>query len=390
LKDKINAMESRIIKQAITEDSLFRVVTDWFLHGAGRRGNSIKILSAFVSGKGVEAITPFVDVFLADGNDFQLIFGIDRGGTDRAAIRRLFALQNAHVEQFSASYFNAQARGSIFHPKLYIHEYGNRIDCVIGSSNLTYGGLGSNLESLILFENLSRTSQLARQVLEIWSSFESPDAPLPANSLMALTTDTVATLQTELPERTQRDKSSGNRDVRDLWEPLSRIPLPRSGVTIGSNRRVPRRRLGQYLIMDVLQETRETQMQIPLPIIEGFFGIGRDQEATIRVSIITDDGLTQPIERSIVISGLEYNRLMRRLEMPQIRRLTRPLAVVFIKLPGQLNFAYYLIRQELPQYEIINRILEEDGQQGNATRRYYVGRRNDQNWTIIGELLGLE
>jgi HKD family nuclease len=389
LKEKFT-MRSRIIKQAITTDSLFKTLSQWCQEGAGQKTHSIKILTAFVSGKGVEALSPFFDIFLADGNDIQVIFGVDRGGTDKEAIKRLYSLQNAHIQQFTASYLRARASGSIFHPKLYIYELGNQIKYVIGSANLTLGGLGSNLESLIIFDDLDKNAALARQALEIWNSFAQPSPPLPTNCLNQLTAEIVRSLQEELPDRSTNDRESGSRDIRNLWDPLSRVPLPRSGVPVRSGRRIPAQGLGRYLLMDVLQETRLTQLQIPLAIVEGFFGVGRRQSATIKVSIISDGEITHPIERPIVISGLKYFRLMRRLEMPQIRKLRRPLAVVFIKLPGPRNFAYRLIRRDSEQYGIVSDILNHAGQQGKAERRYYIGRRDDRHWEAISELLGLE
>ena len=145
--------EIKPIRQAVSEDSLFRVLWNWFNSGAGKKSHSLKILTAFVSDKAIDAISSLLDVFLADGNHVEIIFGIDRGGTNRDAIHRLRALQTAHAQRTSISMFRAPAAGSIFHPKLYIYEAGRQISFISGSANLTLSGLGSNLESLLLFEN---------------------------------------------------------------------------------------------------------------------------------------------------------------------------------------------------------------------------------------------
>jgi hypothetical protein len=88
--------------------------------------------------------------------------------------------------------------------------------------------------------------------------------------------------------------------------------------------------------MDVLTETRKAQMQIPLDVIENFFGIERDERHDINLSVWTASGLTQPIERPLVISsGDAGRRLMRRLEMPAIKNMQRPLTVVFLRMGTQ-------------------------------------------------------
>lgn len=376
------------IRQAVSEASLFRVLSDWCTAGAGNKSHSLKILTAFVSNKGIEAISPFIDVFLADGNHVDIIFGIDRGGTNRDAIRRLRALQTAHIQRVSVSLFRAPAAGSIFHPKLYLYDTGREISFVLGSANLTLSGLGSNLESLLLFEKVARNSQTARAVSEIWSLFAEPRPPLPANALRALEQRLVNELLRTLPRRSSQENRTATNEVEYLWRPLSRVALPRSGVRLQRRRTLASATEDDYLLMDILRETRETQMQIPLDIVEGFFGVGRRDPATLRVSVVADDTLTHPIERPLVISsGQEHARLMRRLEMPQIKGLQRPLAVVFLRLQGRRNFAYLLVARETRKYRLANRILNAHGQQGNKERRYYIGRKNDSVWSQVNRLL---
>ncbi len=377
-------MESKLIKQAITKQSLHRTLFQWCRDGGGNKNQSIKILSAFVSGKGIRAITPLIDNFLADGNNIEIIFGIDRGGTDRDAIRHLYFLQNAHGDQLTVNYFQARASGSIFHPKLYIYERNNRVNFVLGSANLTAGGLGSNLESLILFENLNKNSLLADQALEIWNSFANPAPPLPANSLNQLTAENIAKIIEQIPRQSNQEQGEAVKNTSDLWHPLSRIVLPKREQTFSPRPRIIPRAIGKFLVMDILKETRETQMQLPLPIVENFFGVQRNQPANLNIRIINDGRFTNPVERNLVISGQ-----MRRLEMPQIRNLVRPLIVIFIKLPGQFNFAYYLVRHNSSQYRILNTILRRNGQQGNAERRFYISGQNDNHSPIINRLLGL-
>src|SRR5688572_25714710 len=139
----------RHIRQAISSDSLYEVLRQWCAEGEEASNWELRILSAFVSGGAIRAIEPLFDQFLAKGNRIEIIFGVDRGGTDRLAIKRLYALSRAYFSQISIRLFQAPARSSIFHPKLYILKVGPSCATVIGSSNLTLSGIGSNLESLV-------------------------------------------------------------------------------------------------------------------------------------------------------------------------------------------------------------------------------------------------
>jgi HKD family nuclease len=381
-------MNSRVIRQSISNDSLFCVINDWCREGAGQKNCRMRFLSAFASGGGVGAIAPLLDVFLADGNTVEIIVGVDRQGTDRGALRHLNALSHAYPSQCRVSVFNAPARNCIFHPKLYIFETPKHGSVVFGSSNLTAGGLASNFESLIHFEDCDGKCAPAQHAEEIWKIFAEPSHPLRSQFLRPLTPTYFKSLVAKLPEKLERDGLSEPSAFRVLWRPISRVrlpsstlPQPRIHTEFGASTR-------RYLVMDVLTETRETQMQVPLHVVEDFFQVNRRKPADLRLSIITHTGLSQPIIRPIVISqGHEGQRLMRRIEMPQIKNLQRPLAVAFLQLRGQRRFAFTLLPAGSADYRKASRLLDHNGQQGNAQRRYVIGKPNDRLWQSVKSFL---
>lgn len=172
-------MDVRRIRQAETQDSLFGVLSGWCRDGAGERDRRIRLLSAFVTGGAARAISPLIDVFLADGNAVQVIFGVDRNGTDKDAVARLFAIHEAYPQQVTVSVFEAPSAVAIFHPKLYLYSKGAELRSgVIGSANLTVGGLANNFESLLLYDRLQATDREARELEAIWDTFAHPAPPL--------------------------------------------------------------------------------------------------------------------------------------------------------------------------------------------------------------------
>jgi HKD family nuclease len=379
---------SRVVYQGVTEDSLFSVIAEWCKKGAGRKDCALQILSAFASGSGVNAITPLLDIFLADGNTVEIIFGVDRNGTDKSAVRHLKSLAAAYEKQCSVRVFQAPSRWAIFHPKLYIFRMNASVSFVIGSANLTSGGLSSNFESMILFNNCSENSPETQNASSIWKIFANPQPPLKKRYLHALSQTYLKSLLKRLPDKHPQEFKSTTTAVKDLWRPISRLPLPRSTKVSQRTKTIPASKSKAFLLMDVLRETRSTQMQIPLDVVEDFFRIGRRQTAELAVSIWTETGLSQPIERTLVISqGPKKNRLMRRLEMPQIRGLARPLAVVFMRLRGKRRFAFKLIPHYSKVYKVVNRVLKNEGQQGSGKRRFVIGSLADKEWISVKTLL---
>jgi len=380
-------MKTRVVRQAISEDCLFRVIAEWCKSGAGRTNRQLHMLSAFASGAGIAALSPLFDIFLARGNCIDIICGIDRNGTDKEAIRRLHGLLSTHHSGINVSIFHAPSKNAIFHPKLYICESPKSIDFVIGSGNMTSSGLGSNFESLLLYEKVPKTSAEAKHALSIWNTFAHPVPPLRQEYLRPLSRAEHDRLMKRLPKRSHWESSTSKQGVTDLWKPLSRVKLPHS-------ERVQHRQppdMGKlesdYLLMDILTETRRTQMQIPLPVVEGFFRIKRRQPAEITVMLWSPDGFTQPIKRPILILTPTPNNTMRRLEMPQIRDLPRSLAVLFVKVRGHRRFAYRILPQGTGALRTANSLLNEHGQQGLAERRYIIGKKDDELWPKVQKLL---
>lgn len=107
-------------------------------------------LFAFASRLGIENLLDDTDVrgFLRRGNT-ELIVGID-AITDPSALEKLRELEN-HYQKFSVRVFDKQMKG-IFHPKIaYFRKDNGRQVIIVGSGNLTPGGLKNNIEAYSVF-----------------------------------------------------------------------------------------------------------------------------------------------------------------------------------------------------------------------------------------------
>lgn len=378
------------IRQAVSSASLFGVLSGWLTDGAGRSDCELQILSAFATGKAVRALEPLLDVFLADGNAIRAIVGIDRNGTDQSAITRLASLRAAYPNQFHAQVFHAPSKVGIFHPKLFLLHQGRSISAVLGSGNWTIGGLASNFESLFLYDNLPNKSPEAIELMATWQLYAHPKPPLKRRFLHQLTLSYAKILSRRLPVTTPWEPKGERGTSTNLWHPISRVILPRTQAPVTPRHRTQlRKRPAALLLVDILKETRSTQMQIPLSIVEDFFGIKRDEPATIELSVATSEGFGQPIERPIVISqGASGQRLMRRLEMPSIRGLRRPLAAIFFRLKRpRRRFAFRLLPAGTNFYRKGNGILARYGQQGNQDRRFVIADSRHVAFSQIHKLL---
>ena len=99
---------------------------------------------AFVRRLGLKQIERELRAFLVRGGCFRLVVGTDFHLTEPGALRVLLGLEQEfpHFEWRLV----AQSPTSTFHPKYYRFRGDGRICVLAGSSNLTMGGLGHNIE----------------------------------------------------------------------------------------------------------------------------------------------------------------------------------------------------------------------------------------------------
>ena len=102
-------------------------------------------ISAFASESGVYGLSGFLNAAKKNFKNLNLIVGVDLDGTSKEALEEILPLN-------INSYIFYQIEQPIFHPKIYLLEGAKETKIIIGSSNLTRGGLFTNVESSMLIE----------------------------------------------------------------------------------------------------------------------------------------------------------------------------------------------------------------------------------------------
>ncbi|SEW24705.1 PLD-like domain-containing protein [Chitinophaga sp. YR573] len=102
-------------------------------------------ISAFASESGVYGLSGFLNAAKNNFKHLNLIVGVDLEGTSKEALEEILALN-------INSYVFYQQEQPVFHPKIFLIEGAKETKIIIGSSNLTRGGLFTNVESSMLIE----------------------------------------------------------------------------------------------------------------------------------------------------------------------------------------------------------------------------------------------
>ena len=112
-----------------------------------------QIAVAFLKSSGVDVIRDSLLRSLDEGGKFELIVGLDFKTTDPKAMKYFIDLKHQYK---SVNFYCYGDKGEnrndvVFHPKIYLFKNFNENTSIIGSTNLTRGGLESNFEVNTIF-----------------------------------------------------------------------------------------------------------------------------------------------------------------------------------------------------------------------------------------------
>lgn len=130
--------------------------------------NKLTIIVAFAKNSGVLRLKESLEAFRKSGGEIDVYVGIDLDGTSYEALVSLLRIVNkltvVHLES-----------GQTFHPKIYSFTSDDEGVLIVGSNNLTSGGLWTNIEaSLILSEdNRAEKSEVQKELINYIKQLES-------------------------------------------------------------------------------------------------------------------------------------------------------------------------------------------------------------------------
>ncbi len=111
------------------------------------KSRDVRVAVAFLKYSGYDLIKENILECLENGGEMEFLVGLDFSTTDAKAIKALQEIESSNPMLRCYCFSDALKNDTpVFHPKLYLLNDGAHATVVIGSSNLTGGGLKSNIE----------------------------------------------------------------------------------------------------------------------------------------------------------------------------------------------------------------------------------------------------
>lgn len=113
--------------------------------------DDIRIAIAFVSIKGLKLIEDSLKLAINSANSIEFLVGLDMNWTEPDALKMLYNLSYDN-DNITCICLSSLKPYYTYHPKLYLFSKDNNVKTIIGSSNLTEGGLKKNIEPNVVIE----------------------------------------------------------------------------------------------------------------------------------------------------------------------------------------------------------------------------------------------
>jgi len=119
-----------------------------------QNANNVQIAVAFLKYSGIKVIEKSMRQCLDNGGVVEFIAGLDFKTTDSKALRYFINLKKEYSKANLYCYGDRKENKTniVFHPKIYLFENGKETTGIVGSANLTRGGLISNFEVNTVFK----------------------------------------------------------------------------------------------------------------------------------------------------------------------------------------------------------------------------------------------
>jgi HKD family nuclease len=346
-------MRASIINQYPKLDSTAKRLASLLNAFASYQTAQFRSLVAFASEAGLRIVEPSLRRFLEAGHSVFWIVGVDLGGTGRPALEFLYSLKRKYLKQVDARIFSTGDNKSIFHPKVYWLDSNDRKVVVIGSANATSGGLGGNFEaSLVLDLEPLTDADILEELDFLWMTYTSPLPPLSAGNLIDLSRSLIDRFGLDHPPTDSR----GNEP-----HPLGGL-VPHRQKPLST--KVTAKRPGKELIMDILQETRQTQVQLPVDVLASFF---RNADR-VRLQQVRKGVAVKSDVRPIIHLGNNTHRI----ELDAIRGLPRPQIVRFFRTRHRSVVTYEIFLNGTREYDEAQKLLSQRGHQTRSGARRWL------------------
>lgn len=301
----------------------------------------VRFAVAYARWEGLGLLSPSIEAFVERGGRFESIYGAGNGVTTPDALYYGLLLKRLFPEKIFAGFVEDEYANATFHPKFFEFRCASEVQVIVGSSNLTGGGLQRNSE-VSLEASFPRGGTDEKALETYWQAIRKQAKAVTLNHVLrisnSLGTASENSVNTKTPKSEKPYLPKGTKPrPRPLFEKILGLGKPsqtKKDQLLSEFSAISER--PKHLYLEIL--ARETggqngksgsAVQLPVATLGAYFGVARSEGRAI--SLLFPSG---PLDTTIThfsnsTHQVRINTILK-IQRPAILKLTRKKTDVYI------------------------------------------------------------
>lgn len=281
---------------------------------------------AYVTWQGLGQLERSLGKFLSRGSSLETIYGVGNGVTTPDALLYSSFMRDIHPNYRFAGTIEDIYGNSTFHPKMYAFFREGEIELLVGSANLTRGGLFMNTEA-VLHIKASDQSALANQFAAVWDKATSSATTLSPDEIRDLVKKSKLTTERQAEPHIARPMLRGNfpKVLKPIFRSVLKSRTPRKQkhlleLDVATDR--PRKLYLQVFKKETGGNESRVGYQVQLPVgcLSAYFGVAPDEARDVTIEMLGD---------TLPVSLTHFSNHTHRIRLRPLQNIARPAIIVF-------------------------------------------------------------
>lgn len=293
--------------------------------------NVFRVAVAYARWEGIGLFSTKLEAFLSRGGRFDLIVGIENGVTTPDILLYALVLQKRFPKLVTARTITDEFANSIMHTKFYEFQCANETTALVGSANLTGGGLVRNTE-LSMEYTVAKGSNVAKEWAANWIELRKVSKPVSLKTAQKLSSS-----KRSGNEKDRAPESQASKGKPFLASKQKPSPKPLFSNILGLKNKTQKNQIladldslterPEILYLQILKyETGGSsgrtgyQVQLPVATLGTYFGVGKKQSRAVTFHFPKDE---------INVSLTHFENHTHRVRLKPITLIPRPAILKF-------------------------------------------------------------
>jgi HKD family nuclease len=292
-----------------------------------------RVAVSYARWSGLGLIATNIEAFLKDGGEFQTIYGIGNGVTTPDSLLYSLYLKEQYASHTYAGSIEDRYQNATFHSKFFEFQFKNSTVALIGSANLTGGGLVANTELGVRVQ-FSHADKFAEQLENVWKRIQALSEPVTLARIRKLKQDN------DLGSELENENKHSKTDTKPfLLHPKKTASKPLYFRILNNPKKATKSSLlpkldpltekPKKLYLQIMKyETGGQvagghagyQIQLPVATLAAFFGVGPSQSQMASFRFGTE---------VITVHLTHFENNTHRVRLKPLRDIKRPAILVF-------------------------------------------------------------